>query len=277
MKSDVKGLYDYHMHSIGSFDGQSTVDELAAKGIALGLKGICLTEHHDSNRTFDEFGFYNHEKQAERVAKAKGKYGDRIEIYSGLEVDFEPSLKNDMMELVSEFQNLDVKLGSVHVSCFGLQFNFLDSIGKMVLSDADFEMLYRKYYDDIEELIRLEFFDVIAHIDYPKRCGVRTLSGNIPSIYYEGMERVMELAAKYEIAVEINTRNADKGAPLTAPEFAVKKYIECGGKYVTLGSDTHYVENLANSLYYGYNILEKYNIGQTIFKDRTPYILPLLD
>jgi len=276
MKTDVKKLYDYHMHSVGSFDGKNSVNELAEHGLKVGLKGICVTEHHDSNKSYPEYGYYNPSTQIIAVNEARDKYGDEIEIYNGLEVDYEPFLESDVKEMIEKIPNLDVRLGSVHVSCFGLQFNFLDQIDKMILSNADFEKLYNVYYNDLEALIKSDLFDVIAHIDYPKRCGVRTINGEVPTIYYDGMDKIMKLAADSGIAIEINTRNAIIGKPLTAPEFAVDKYIEYGGRYITLGSDTHAASQIGNSLYMGYNVLEKHGIGQTIFIKREPKILDLI-
>ena len=36
---------DYHLHTIHSFDGEQSMDELCVRMIELGVQEICLTEH----------------------------------------------------------------------------------------------------------------------------------------------------------------------------------------------------------------------------------------
>ena len=40
-------MFDYHMHSRVSFDGQDTGEALARAAAAAGLKEICFTDHLD--------------------------------------------------------------------------------------------------------------------------------------------------------------------------------------------------------------------------------------
>jgi len=40
-------MFDFHMHSVVSYDGQSTGQEMALAAAAAGLKEICFTDHLD--------------------------------------------------------------------------------------------------------------------------------------------------------------------------------------------------------------------------------------
>lgn len=38
---------DYHLHTIHSFDGEQTMDELCAAMVEKGVEEICITEHYE--------------------------------------------------------------------------------------------------------------------------------------------------------------------------------------------------------------------------------------
>ena len=40
-------MFDYHMHSKVSFDGQDTPQRMVQAAVAAGLKEICFTDHID--------------------------------------------------------------------------------------------------------------------------------------------------------------------------------------------------------------------------------------
>lgn len=44
-------LYDCHVHSEFSKDGQSTMEELCERAVALRMAGICFTDHIDSSKS----------------------------------------------------------------------------------------------------------------------------------------------------------------------------------------------------------------------------------
>ena len=78
-------IFDTHTHSINSFDGNHTVDEMIESAIDLECKGIALTDHCDIDGMVDTcFDFQD--KQFREVERARSIFGDKIKIYHGVEL-----------------------------------------------------------------------------------------------------------------------------------------------------------------------------------------------
>ena len=80
--------YDFHMHSTNSLDGRQSIDEACMSAIEKGLSGIAITDHADIN-------FFEKDKTIDRftnliseISDAKKKYGDKLEIFTGIKVVF---------------------------------------------------------------------------------------------------------------------------------------------------------------------------------------------
>ena len=73
---------DSHTHSVFSFDGHQTVDELCRSAIEKGITKIALTDHLDCDGEFE--GFYDHydaEGAKKAVLEAREKYKGQILAY----------------------------------------------------------------------------------------------------------------------------------------------------------------------------------------------------
>jgi histidinol-phosphatase (PHP family) len=103
-------------------------------------------------------------------------------------------------------------------------------------SQAEIEEIY---YNLIYKTIENGGFDVLAHLDFPKRyygeskVGPKTLS------------RILKLLIEKDIALEINTSSIRKGLKESMPSISiVEEYVQLGGKKLTLGSDAHIAEDV---------------------------------
>ena len=56
----------------------------------------------------------------------------------------------------------------------------------------------------------------------------------------------------------------------------IKRYRDMGGKYITVGSDSHYYDKVCIGIDKGYDILLKCGFSQfTIFRQRQPILLDI--
>jgi histidinol-phosphatase (PHP family) len=74
---------------------------------------------------------------------------------------------------------------------------------------------------------------------------------------------------KKNIVLEINTSSIRKGISEPMPgEEILKIYKQCGGEYVTIGSDAHEKEHLFADYSTAQNLIEKLGLKQVVFIKR---------
>ena len=75
--------------------------------------------------------------------------------------------------------------------------------------------------------------------------------------------------------IELNTRrlNDKKAVDSLIPIY--KRYRELGGKYVTIGSDSHNKESIGKNFDVALNIIKECNLTPVYFKERKIHIIKL--
>jgi histidinol-phosphatase (PHP family) len=85
---------------------------------------------------------------------------------------------------------------------------------------------------------------------------------HLPAI--DGLFRVM---ARYEIALEINTQTFAQG--IVCPELPqVARFSELGGRLVTIGSDSHGIDTLAQGIAQGAEIAKAAGFAECAYFER---------
>jgi histidinol-phosphatase (PHP family) len=91
--------------------------------------------------------------------------------------------------------------------------------------------------------------DVLGHLDLVKRFGVRHYGPFEPAAFEEEIRAVLRAAIDGGMGLEINTSGLRQSPGEPYPALAVLQwYRELGGEILTLGSDTHHVNNLGAGL-----------------------------
>jgi histidinol-phosphatase (PHP family) len=265
---------DDHTHTTaGSSDALSSMAELCARAVELGLRSLCFTEHVDYDTTLSEYGYFNFDRIRREFAAAQAAYAGRLELRLGLEVDFRPSFRSRMLDDLPHYP-VDFVLGSVHSyrDCHLLEVRrtrpvwTLDELGA----------LYAGYFSDLRLLIETGMVDSLAHFDYPSKLGMRPDDpAGIPG-YDDELEATLALAVARGVGIEVNTKRADRDAPLAASEAMLRRYRALGGTRVTLGSDAHRVKDLGAALSIGVAAMCAAGIPYlTRYCQRTPEQIPL--
>lgn len=241
-------IYDCHIHSVFSFDGRDSVDDIVKEAIKKGAKAITITDH-----TFpqpDIYMPYEHVKlSAQKAKEAAQKYKDEILVLAGAErSDILPA---HVREPFYDF-DLDCILGSVHSEPTITEY-FPDTPYRSLTTcsetaDIDFLIqVVKKYYFKLSDLVYNGDIDVITHMTYPFRyINGRANRGLDVGLFYKEIDEILDGIIRRDLTLEINTSGkAEKWNEFMPNYDILKRYFKMGGRNILLGSDAHKKENIA--------------------------------
>ena len=264
-----KSIIDTHTHSVNSFDGHHTCHELCKGIIENGGIGIAITDHCDIDGLKRE-AFESFEKQYNEVEEAKKDF-DSIKVYKGIELG-QPLYEKELSEELLEKFNFDFVLGSVHNLKNMEDFYFLD------YSQYDIYQLLHRYFEAVLDVAKWNKTDSIAHLTYPLRYIVAREKINVDMSRFDDIiEEIFEAIISNEKALELNVSglSMEMNDTLPSPEY-IKRFHDMGGKYVTVGSDSHYCEKVCNNIDKGYDILKSCGYDYfTVFENRQPKLIKI--
>jgi len=153
---------DLHNHTTRCNHAEGSVDEYVEKAIEENIDIFGFSDHAPMNfdtryrMSFDEMDAYESD-----IKNAKEKYGDKIEILLGYEVDYLPGYIDDRVLNA----NVDYLIGSVHfIDKWG--FDNPEFIGKY--EGADIDTIWQEYFDLVESMAKTGLFDIVGHLDLIK-------------------------------------------------------------------------------------------------------------
>lgn len=239
---------DNHTHSLISPDSNAPLADMARQAVSLGLDELCVTDHCDlvdgSGRPVDVFDWPAAKEQVRRV---QAQVGNKLTLRLGLELGsavYDPDLARRILAHGSP--ELDFVLGSLH-NWLGERDNidlyYTDYTGDPALARHCVERCLAHTWTLVTDCP--DCYDSLAHIIYPLRYIQRdglslTLDG-----YEEQVRAIFTQVARTGHALEVNTC---RGRSLAEWKPLLGWFRECGGEYVTLGSDAHRPQDLAKGL-----------------------------
>jgi len=228
---------DYHLHTLHSFDGNQSVDELCRTMVRLGVEEICLTEHIEPGHPDPEcdvppiWDLYLND-----IAYARRAF-PTLTIRAGVEIGdnapYREQIRKDLAAL-----DLDYHLLSLHLV------NGIDPYDAAhYFAGKTREQAYREYAEaKAESILAWDDFDSVAHIGYASRYGdyenKALLYEDAPDAFDAIFRHIIDLGK----CLEVNTNGRkETGFDLPHPSL-IKRYIELGGEDFTFGSDAHKTE-----------------------------------
>ena len=225
-------MFDYHMHTVVSFDGKCRGIEMARAAAAAGMKEICFTDHLD----YDPLGkmgvlafdteVYNKEYDNLEMPGVKIRRGMEF----GMTVDNREQFKQDLAR-----RPFDFVLGSIHFV------DDLDVYYPEYWSDKTVFQAERRYLEATLECVQLhEDYDVLAHLTYIAKTHCHPAPRPVPfAEHRELIDEILKTVADKGKGLEMNTSGVDRcGDFLPDAEF-FRRFRELGGEIVTVGSDSH--------------------------------------
>lgn len=224
--------HDTHMHTKRCGHATGEVSEYVAEARRKGLAEIGFSDHlpfvthRDAQYTMDmsELPDYHRDMEAAR-AGAKD-----LSVKIGVEADYMEGKTKEIGELVSSYP-YDFVIGSVH---FIKKWAFDDPREKEKWDNADVNMIYRRYYDLLQQAARSKLYDIMGHVDLVKKFGHRT-SEDLTGLVEETARAFKESG----VSVEINTSGLRKPVKEIYPEIGLLKIYRKAGVPVVFGSDAH--------------------------------------
>jgi len=264
-------LADQHMHSSFSFDSEAPMKEMVESAIKKGLTHICFTEHTDFDfPVSEEFpkGCWecNTDSYLYELLHLREQYKDKIQIAFGMEIGLQESCfrQNAILARSHEF---DFLIGSIHLV------DKVDTYDPLYYENRNTTQAVTDYLKTtINNIRKFQNFDVLGHMDYVVRTLPEGEGSYNPVDYLDYFDEIIDILLENEKGIEINTSALIKGYSNPNPHRdLVKRYKEKGGEIITVGSDSHFPENIGGKFEVAQEILTEAGFKYySVFKDRIP-------
>ena len=246
-------LADLHTHSFYSFDGKlnASPDNIAEAAIAAGLTHVAVTDHCDID--CELAGLYRPLDRAhafEALAAAKEKYRDRIEILIGIELGQAHHCPAEARALLDE-RPYDIVLGSLHNLENERDFAFFDF---SKISDDEAHTYFDRVIQEENELCDFEGIQIITPLTSMDRYMHRTGRTLDIAPHRDALARLLDKIVQKGLTLELNTSCLDIDLGMPTPEI-LTLYRALGGTRISLGSDGHAPERIAQHFEKGAQIL----------------------
>ena len=256
-------MFDYHMHSRVSFDGQDRGLDMAKAALAAGLTEICFTDHLD----YDPLGqmgkldfdteAYNAEYDQLEVPGLKIRRGMEF----GMDIHNLEQFKKDLQR-----RHFDFVLGSIH---------FVDDL------DVYFEPFWaektvfqaeRRCLEATLDCVQLhDDFDVLAHLSYISKTKCHPCPRPLPyAEHREIIDEILRLLASKGKGLEMNTSGVDRCGGFLPTADIFRRFKELGGEIITVGSDAHTCSRVRQYTFDACDILKDIFGYVCTFEDRKP-------
>ena len=230
-------MFDFHLHTLVSFDSECHPADTVAAAERAGLREICFTDHYDYNddpsRPHDLFTMEQYR------AAYDGLRSDKVTIRRGVEFGLTPWNTRELTDLASSY-DFDFFIGSVH------NVDGWDPYYPEYWTNKSVAEGFERYLLQVLTCVKAhKEFDVLGHINYV--CKSPHNPGSKPLLYTDYRDicdEIMRTLAENGRGMEINTSGvALMGDYLPAKDF-IQRFRELGGEIVTVGSDAHNAERV---------------------------------
>lgn len=234
------GRCTYHCHTHWS-DGSNSAAEMVDAAVRLGFQEIGFTDHlllHptglDISWSMNPMHLDDYVREV-REAAAKAP----IPVKLGLEVDFFPdNPRQDELDALLGRHDFDYFIGSVHmIDEFPLDSSAADWER---LSESEVDALFIRYWQHVRQLARAPGFDIIGHLDLPKKFGYRP---HVDIAAVEGL--ALDTITSSRKAVEFNTAGWDKPCGDGYPSPRLLRQCILREIPIIVNDDAHATDQLA--------------------------------
>lgn len=229
---------DCHIHTSFSGDSDTPPREQIEKAISLGMKRICITDHHDYDVVSDIDFNLDLPKYFEELSRLREEYSDRLDICIGVEMGLQSHISGYLEELSKKYP-FDYIIGSVH---------FVDGLDPYYdeYFDTHEGNAYERFFEvTLKRIKKISCFDSLGHLDYIVRYGKKRGLSYSYKEFAEYIDPILKVLVEKGKALECNTGALAREMIETNPcKDVFLRYRELGGELITLGSDAHSPETL---------------------------------
>jgi histidinol-phosphatase (PHP family) len=248
----MKWAADYHMHTPLCRHATGEPGEYAARAVAIGLTEIGFSDHSPMPRDdFDNWRMHDGQLD-EYVAKVRRTQKDfpQLTIRLALEVDYLPGYEDWIRGLAARYP-WDYFIGSVHYVSDSWAIDDPQKLSEWKHRNAD--EVWAAYFDRLTMAAKTGFFEIIGHVDLPKKFGHRP-PPDCTALY----EKFLNAAKKHNCAIELNTAGLRKDCKEIYPNREILQLAFQKGVPITFGSDAHAPEEV------GMNFAEAMQLARSV-------------
>ncbi len=250
------GWTNYHSHS-SYCDGKLFPEDYIKAAILAKMPVYGFSSHHPlpfpCKWSMDKAHFPQY---IQDIKALKHKYRGKIEIYTGLEIDYIHNVigpTNSSLDLNS----LDFTIGSIHflgpnskgeyIEIDGDHNTFLRALNEIF--EGDIKALIHNYFENIRKMVLYSPPDIVGHLDKIKIQSVNNdLFSENDTFYIEEVEKTLDVIAASNGIIEVNTRGIYTGKSVsTYPSPWILEKIRSTDIPIMLNSDAHRPEEILAS------------------------------
>ena len=267
-------MFDYHVHSTFSVDCAVPMEASCRAAIAGGVTEIAFTDHLDHEPADPGAGYYRPDDYLRELEENRARFAGELTVLRGVEIDFNERIAGQVERFVSAYgREYDFVIGSVHYGHEGAII-FPEYFGGRSLDDV-----FLPYFDQMEKAVETGWFDVIGHLDLPKRYAPKTHRVYDPLRYRERLLPIFDAMIARGVGFEINTSGLRQAPKTSMPgPSVVRWYADRGGELITTGSDSHAAQTVGTGIAKTLDMLELSGIRAVAsFRRREPTLVPLAE
>jgi histidinol-phosphatase (PHP family) len=230
---------DTHTHTLRCGHAAGRDEEFVEAAIAQGLGAIAVTDHlpfywlprekHDPTLAMapEELPRY-----VDAVLALKVRYRGRIEVLLGIEADYVEGFEEQLEDELARYP-FDVVLGSEHW-LDGWWVDAAASVARYRGGQPEVDRIWARYARAVVAAARSGLFDVLTHLDLPKKFGFRSVEP------FAGREdEVVAAVAASGCAVELSSAGRRRPVGEDYPASELLHRLVAIGVPLVLASDAH--------------------------------------
>ena len=235
-------ISDTHMHTRAfSSDAKQTIEGLISSAKAKGILVAAITEHYDMDYPHkDEVFTFDLNEYGNIFPKWRdlSKQMNGPELLMGIEIGWQPHLNDRIKETVRSLP-FDMVVLSDHLFR-GTDVYYSTEAALLPRAERN-----KEYIGSLARMCReIDDFDTVAHYDYINRY----IDDPDSAVFYrdcsDEFDDLFSTLIRKDKALEINTSSIgsqiNKKAEYIMPDpDIIRRYIQMGGKLITIGSDAH--------------------------------------
>jgi len=196
-------VIDYHIHTKLCNHARGVMGAYVKRAIEKGLKEICFLDH----LTISEPG--------NRLSMTPGEVPFYFQAVQNLKNNF----------------RFDVIGSSLH---FPGNIDIVNSSSDWKQGRFETDNVYALYFSELKKMLEYDYFDVICHLDLPKKFG-----RNPSSTFDKEVDDILTIIKDKDLTVELNTSGYNHPVSEAYPAPGIIKKCHKAGVNMTLGSDAH--------------------------------------
>lgn len=259
---------DYHTHTRLCHHAEGMPLDYAQSAHEKGWTEMACTDHAPAPGDYDqEHRMESPDFTAYRQGVAEAQAAGLCRVLYGIEADYYPDCEKHLRPWLSE-QRFDLVLGSIHTGDF---WDMEAGNGKDY-SEEQLTEVWRKYFQQVRLLAKTRMYDIVAHLDLPKRGGLRPR----PETQRELVLPVLEAIANNGMAIEINTSGIHHAAQEPYPSLEILCEAREHGIPIVFGSDAHSPACIGREFPTGLQLAREAGYTEhALYRQRRRFLTPL--